>query len=155
MTKMNYSKEDEHVDQNINNEWLESASLELYVVYQQGNLGSALPQIMSVISPSLFAWAPGVVCLVAAHHVPSSLQNIGNSLGVICECLPGILSSLGRGRNLSPFCACCLLRHLSNQRPHVGNHPVFQPDPQSCNVTQKFLVCIFNIFYTQMFLLLK
>ena len=79
MTKMNYSKEDEHVDQNINNEWLESASLELYVVYQQGNLGSALPQIMSEISPSLFSWAPGVVCLVAAHHVPSSLQNIGHS----------------------------------------------------------------------------
>ena len=48
---------------------LESASLATVVVYQQSK------EISESHPPCLFfAWSPGVVCLVAAHHVAGSLQ---------------------------------------------------------------------------------
>ena len=70
-----YVEEYEHVDQNINNQWLESASLELLSTSKLTSEVRSPPNLDTNIPHLSFAWASSVVCLVSAHHVLGSLQS--------------------------------------------------------------------------------
>ena len=77
---------------------LESASLAIPLLYTSKEISESHPPCL------FFAWSPGVVCLVAAHHVAGSLSPVITDES-FDTALPGTRSSLDQGRNLSPFFA--------------------------------------------------